>query len=296
MDSTRPGRIAALPDRGVVAVAGEGARQFLQDLITADIGRADGEAAVYGGLLSPQGKILFDFLVSADGAGGYLFDLPRTMTADFAKRLAFYRLRAKVEIADRSESLSVQAAWGGLAAPAHPGIVVRDGRLAALGWRIVSAERRPVGGREEASPLDYRRHRIGLAIPEGGEDFAYGDAYPHEVGMDALGGVDFKKGCYVGQEVVSRMEHRGSGRRRIVAVSGAGALPTAGTDIIAGGRLLGTLGSAVGSEGLALVRLDRAAAAREGGLAITAADIPLDLALPAWSGSDWPAGSGEAVE
>ena len=287
MDAPQSRRIATLADRGVVRVTGAEADDFLQNLVTSDIHRADGEACGYGALLSPQGKILFDFLVLR-GDGGFLFDLPRALAADFARRLGFYKLRAKVEIADLSSSRIVRAAWGGGDAPAHPGVVAGDARLPGLGWRIVTAAPAPLPGWEDATLADYLGHRIALGLPEGGADFAYGEAYPHDAGLDRLGGVDFKKGCYIGQEVVSRMEHRGSGRRRIVSVAASTPLPAAGTEITAGGRPLGTLGSSAGNAGLALVRLDRAAKARADGLPILAGEVPVVLAIPAWVGADWP--------
>ena len=287
MDASQIPEIATLPDRGVVAVSGADAEDFLQNLVTSDIHRAAGEACGYGALLTPQGKILFDFLLLRS-EGGFLFDLPRGMAADFAKRLGFYRLRAKVEIADLSASRIVRAAWSGSAAPAHPGVDARDARLPGLGWRIIAETPAALPGWAEATPADYLRHRLALGLPEGGADFAYGETYPHDAGLDRLGGVDFQKGCYIGQEVVSRMEHRGSGRRRIVSVAASGPLPAAGTEISAGGRPLGTLGSSAGNAGLALVRLDRAAKARADKLPIMAGDVPVELSIPAWVGADWP--------
>jgi hypothetical protein len=279
-------RIAELSRRGVVAVGGADARKFLNDLITAEIGRSDGGAG-YGGLLTPQGKILFDFIVFGDGKR-FLFDLPRNFVGDFIKRLGFYRLRAKVDIADLSSERSVVAAWGSAPAPAVDGVVAADPRLAALGFRgiapkgaIMPADRQP------ASEADYDAHRIRLGVPEGGIDFAFGDAFPHDADMDQLGGVDFDKGCYVGQEVVSRMEHRGTARRRFILAEG-GALPPRGADVTAGDRPIGTLGSTAGDIGLALVRLDRAKEAMDAGVPIKAAGTPVTLTLPPWARFGWP--------
>jgi folate-binding protein YgfZ len=140
----------------------------------------------------------------------------------------------------------------------------------------------------EATEADYDAHRVGLGIPEGGVDFAFGDGFPHDADMDQLHGIDFKKGCYVGQEVVSRMQHRGTARRRFIIVTGAGALPVVGTPVLAGERALGTLGSSAGSSGLALIRLDRAKEALDGGAPIAAGGVPLALTLPPWATFTWP--------
>jgi folate-binding protein YgfZ len=281
------GKIAELSRRGVVAVGGPDAETFLNDLITSDVPKAAGTAS-FAGLLTPQGKILFDALVFRDGER-FLFDLPRTLAADFAKRLTFYRLRAKVEIADISDERIAVAAWDG-GVPIMDGPVAPDPRLAALGYRaIVPAGADMAPDFAEATEAAYDAHRIGLGVPEGGVDFAFGDGFPHDAGMDQLRGVDFKKGCYVGQEVVSRMQHRGTARRRFIIAKGAAPLPPPGTPVTAGERALGTLGSSVGEAGLALVRLDRAKEAMDAGVAISAGGVALTLTLPAWATFTWPA-------
>lgn len=283
------GRIAELPRRGVVRVGGGDARQFLSDLVTTDIGRVEADGAAYGGLLTPQGKILFDFIVFSDG-DHFLFDLPRALVADFVKRLGFYRLRAKVDIADLRDERIVVAAWGSETPPIVDGPVARDPRLAALGFRaIVPPGADMAADFDEATEADYDRHRIALGVPEGGIDFAFGDAFPHDAAMDQLNGVAFDKGCYVGQEVVSRMEHRGTARRRIVAVRGT-ALPPPGTPVTAGDRPVGTLGSSADGTGLALLRLDRAKEALDAHVPLMAAGAPLEPAIPAWASFDWPTG------
>lgn len=289
------GRIAWLPERGVVRVAGAEARRLLQDVITTDMDKVAESGAGYGALLTPQGKVLFDFLILASGEA-YLFDLPKAMAADFVKRLAFYRLRAKVEIQDVSDAHRVAAVWDAPAQPALPGAVARDPRLPALGWRaVVPADLVPdeVAGLEAAGPSDYAELRIGLGIAEGGTDFAYGEAFPHDADIDQLNGIGFAKGCYVGQEVVSRMEHRGTARRRVVKAMGDSALPAPGTPVTAGGRPVGTIGSSAGASGLALVRLDRAIAAAEAGQKLTAGEAELTLAIPDWARFTWPAGQAE---
>jgi folate-binding protein YgfZ len=273
--------VARLGRRGVVAVGGADAEKFLNDLATADVSAAGKERAVYAGLLTPQGKILFDFIVFRDGEGFWL-DIPRDRVADFVKRLAFYRLRSKVTIDDRSAERQVIAGWN--AAPGPVGISAPDPRLAALGWRAILTGDVPMN----ATEAEYDAHRIFLGVPEGGLDFHYGDAFPHDADMDQLGGVDFAKGCYVGQEVVSRMQHRHTARRRVVSVAGTGPLPAPGTEILAAGRPIGTLASSSNGIGLALVRLDRAKEAMDKAEPIDAAGVALTLTIPSWAEFGWP--------
>jgi tRNA-modifying protein YgfZ len=157
---------------------------------------------------------------------------------------------------------------------------------------IVPAERAAEAaaalGADPASAGDYEAHRIALGVPRGGVDFAYSDAFPHETDMDQFGGVDFKKGCYVGQEVVSRMQHRGTARTRAVPVRLDGAAPDAGTAITAGGRAVGTLGSTGGGRGIALLRLDRVDEALAEGGSLTAGSVPIQLVKPAWANFPFP--------
>ncbi len=273
---------ARLADRGVVDVRGADARDFLQNLVTNNVDALQSGSASYGALLTPQGKIQFDFIISAAG-DAFLFDLPRAAAADFAKRLGFYRLRAKVEIADRSESDDVVAAWGG----AMPAGFIADPRLAELGFRaIVPAGTSPAAG-DEAGPAAYVAHRIAFGVPEPGADFAYGEAFPHDADLDQLHGVDFTKGCFVGQEVVSRMQHRGTARRRIVQLRGAGL--RSGAEVVAGGQAIGTIGSVAGDLGLAMLRLDRAQEAIAAGEALTANGQTVTMVIPAWAHFAMPA-------
>lgn len=284
------GRITGLSRRGVVAVGGPDARKFIGDLITADLGRLETHGAVYGGLLSPQGKILFDFIVMPDVAAEgerLLFDLPAGLAGDFVKRLGLYKLRARVTISDLTGERLVVALWGG-EHPALDGPVARDPRFADLGFRAIVPEGADMAADHvEATVAEYDTHRIACGVPEGGIDFAFGDLFPHDVDMDQLHGVAFDKGCFIGQEVVSRMEHRGTARRRFVLMHGD-SLPPAGTELTAGGRPLGTTGSASGGIGLALVRLDRAREAMAAGTPVLAGGAPVRLSLPTWARFTWP--------
>lgn len=286
------GRIARLTRRGVLAVGGEAAHRFLNDLVTADVGRASPGRAVYAGLLTPQGKVLFDFIIFRDGER-FLLDLARGAAADLVKRLLFYRLRAQVTIDDLSDSRQVLAAWGNGQLRLE-GAVAPDPRLEALGWRaIVVAGAAAPADFTEASESEYDARRVALGVPEGGLDFAFGEPFPHDIDMDQLGGIDFRKGCYIGQEVVSRMEHRGTARRRVVIARGVAPLPPAGTPITAGERPIGTLMSSAGGTGLALVRLDRAKEAIDAGEPLTAGQSVVTLSLPDWAKFGWPAVAGE---
>ncbi|MEO8667233.1 MAG: folate-binding protein [Bauldia sp.] len=285
------GWIAELKRRGVVAVGGPEAGRFLNDLVTNDLDKIAPGGAGYGGLLTPQGKVLFDFLVFRDG-DRFLFEIKRDLAADFARRLTFYRLRAKVEIADLSAERQVVAAWGGAASPELAGLVAPDPRLAGLGYRAIVGASGDISapGYALGDEGSYDAWRIGLGVPEGGVDFPFGESFPHDADMDQLGGVDFGKGCYVGQEVVSRMEHRGTARRRLIQANAPGAL-AAGDPITAAGRPIGTVGSTADGTAIALVRLDRAKEAMDAGTALMAGSTAVTLTLPGWARFGWPAGA-----
>jgi folate-binding protein YgfZ len=269
--------IAHLDDRAVVSLAGPDAAALLHNVLTLDMAGVERHGSGYGALLTPQGKILFD-LVLHKTADGYAADLRADQAEAFAKRLALYRLRAKVEIA-AAPDLAVFAAWPATQQPADP-------RLAALGSRWVA----PAGSvATDAAAADWHRHRIALAVPEGGVDFVFGDTFPHDAAMDSLHGIAFGKGCYIGQEVVSRMRHRGTARRRVVALRSASPLPGPGADILAGERPLGRLGSSADGHAVGLVRLDRLRDAMDAGLAVRAGAAELAATLPAWATYGWPA-------
>ncbi len=273
--------VAYLADRGVVRVAGEEAKTFLDGLLTCDLDRVAPGRPRFGALLSPQGKILFDFIVFAAADGAFHLDCARAQAPDLAKRLGFYKLRARVAVEDLSGTTGVLAGWGDSPKlELNSALVADDPRLPALGWRaIISPQPSPIEG-ERA----YHAHRIGLGVPESGKDFSFGDAFPHEALMDQLHGVDFDKGCYVGQEVVSRMQHRGTARTRIVPVvylEGVAAEP--GADVTAGARSLGKTGSGTDGRGLAMIRLDRTADALAAGETIRAGGRPVRIETPGWA-------------
>jgi folate-binding protein YgfZ len=272
---------AFLADRGIVRVAGADARPFLDGLVTSAVEKVTPAQSRWAALLTPQGKILFDFFVFEAPDGSLLLDVGRALAPDLAKRLGFYKLRAKVEVADVSEGFGVVASWdeapfGDKAAAETP-----DPRWPALGRRAI-LPREAAAAAANADPQAYHDRRVRLGIPEGGRDFVYGDAFPHEADMDQLAGIDFEKGCYVGQEVVSRMQHRGSARTRVVPVAFAdGVSPPEGTEATAGGKAAGRVySSAPGGRALAMLRLDRVEDALAGGGSLEAGGLAFTVARP----------------
>lgn len=275
--------LATLPDRAIIEITGDETLAFLQDLITADVENLKSGEAAHGGLLTPQGKILFDFFVLTT-ASGVLIDCAREQRDALLQRLMMYKLRLPLGIAARDD-LSVAVCWD-----AKPGELPEavtcftDPRLAALGWRLVG----PVSaldGLESADAGAYRlvRYRSGIADSL---EVGSGELFPHEANYDQFGSVNFKKGCYVGQEVVSRMQHRGTARSRIVPVEAQSGLPEAGAPVMAGSRQSGKLIAASGNHGLAVVRLDRAAAAVADGSGLSVDGVAVTMHKPDWA--RWP--------
>ena len=260
--------------RTIFEISGKDANTFLDNLVTCQvIGLAENEAR-FGALLTPQGKILFDFFLIRKG-NSLIVDIASVLAEDFQKRLMFYRLRAKVEIKPLSDIplLNITDQRDVTAK-----ISVQDPRHPKLGWRNYGLSK------SSYSSEAYTMKRLEFGVPEGGLDYEYGNAYPHETLMDQFSGVDFKKGCYVGQEVVSRMQHRGTTKKRVVKVTGKSLLPETGTEILADGKPAGKLGTCLGSHGLALVRLDRI----EKASAVTVSDILLECSIPDWVSFSWP--------
>lgn len=286
---------ALLAERGVVKVAGEDARGFLNGLATNDIGKVTPGAARFAALLTPQGKIIVDFFVTeatAEDGGGFFLDVPRALADTVVQRLKFYKLRAKVTVDDLSAALGVMAVWYGGPVTSEYGLSFADPRLPALGSRIILPPQEADAAATElgatlVTPEAYDAHRITLGVPRGGNDFVYGDTFPHEADMDQLGGVDFHKGCYVGQEVVSRVEHRHAARSRVVPVEFENA-PWGGLAVMAGDKAVGTMGSSISGRGLALLRLDRVADAMAAGTPLLSGNVEIKLAKPDWATFEWP--------
>ena len=288
-------KAALLPDRGVVKVAGNGARSFLHGLVTADILELTPGTARFCALLTPQGKIVADFIVTeapAKDGGGFFLDVQRALCGALIAKLNIYKLRAKVNVEDLSAVLAVLAAWDGSGATKQ-GLSYADPRLPPLGFRMMLPPHLAAAAAAElgATLIDaahYEAHRIALGVPQGGLDFSYGDAFPHEADMDQLGGVDFTKGCYVGQEVVSRMEHRGTARSRAVPVRYDGTAPAAGAPVTAGDRQVGIMGSSAAGRAVALLRLDRVAEALARDEPLVSGGVPIHLVKPDWARFAFP--------
>ena len=286
---------ALLPDRGVVKVSGDDARRFLNGLATNDMGKVAPGSARFAALLTPQGKIIIDFIVAEalpkDG-GGFFLDCPRAFVAVLVEKLNFYKLRAKVAVEDLSGVLGVMAVWDGPGESGY-GLSYADPRLAALGSRTIlppnlAVEAAADLGASLSSAEAYEAHRIALGVPRGGEDFSYLDTFPHEADMDQLAGVDFGKGCYVGQEVVSRVEHRANARSRVVPIAYDEPAPATGLPVMAGERQIGKLGSTAKGRGLALLRLDRVEDALASGTPLLAGGIAIHPVKPEWARFPWP--------
>lgn len=275
-----------LADRALVRVSGPEAEHFLQNLITTDLTGMGTDLWKPGALLTPQGKIMFDFLVALEAADAFLLDCRADIAADLQKRLMLYRLRAKVEISVEEQG-AVAVAWEDDSGACETDSTARrDTRFAE-----VTVTRRPGDQPPATAALEaWDRLRIRHGVVESGVDYALGDAFPHDVLLDQNGGVGLRKGCYVGQEVVSRMQHRGTARRRVLVVSAAANLPAAGTEITAGGRTIGILATSQEAQGLAIARIDRVKAAMDAGTPIEADGVALSLAIPAWASFAFPEG------
>ena len=286
---------ALLPDRGVVKVAGDDARRFLNGLATNDMDKVGPGHAIFTALLTPQGKIIVDFIAAEaepDDGGGFFLDCPRALAAALVEKLNFYKLRAKITVEDLSQALGVMAVWDG-AGLSDFGLSYADPRLPALGARTIlppdlAAEAAADLGATLTDADAYDAHRIALGVPRGGMDFAYGGTFPHEADMDQLAGVDFEKGCYIGQEVVSRVEHRSSTRSRILPIAYDAFAPSSGLPVMAGEKQAGTLGSTAKGRGLALLRLDRVEDALESGTPLNAGGIAVHVVKPTWARFAWP--------
>ena len=274
-----------LENRAFITVAGPEAEDFLQAIITTDLPSIGPGETWPGALLTPQGKIMFEFLISRSD-DGFLIETDAASGDPFARRLTLYRLRARVTIA-KLEANAVTVSWDASA----PAGGARDMRFAKAGVDLFRAP----GATGETDISSYTALRIVHGISGGGEDGDATDFFPHDLLLDKNGGLNFKKGCYVGQEVVSRMQHRSTARRRIVTVTAAGTLPVSGTAILAGGKDIGALRTVEGNTGLAVVRVDKAGDAIAGSTPITTGDVAVTLALPAWSGVEFPARSDEAA-
>lgn len=289
-------QFAALPSRALLAIGGPEARPFLQGLISNDIEKAAPGRAIYAGLLTAQGKYLHDFFI-AERDGGLLIDCEAARRDDLRKRLTIYRLRSKATV-EALDGWGVFAAWGaealsrlglaaeaGAAAPFAGGVAFADPRLAALGARAIlpddGASALGAAGLAPADAEAYDRWRLSHGMADGSRDLELEKSILLESNFEELNGVDFDKGCYVGQELTARTKYRGLVKKRLVPVALSGPAPAPGTPVLLDGKDAGTMRSASDGNGLALLRLDALDAAR-GGAVLTAGDARLTPQVPAW--------------
>lgn len=283
-----------LADRAVIRAEGPDAEALLQNTLTLDLNQlAEGEARP-GALLTPQGKIMFDFVISRAGEQAFRLDCRRDIAEDFIRRLTFLRVRAKVNFSLPDQEV-VGAGWQTDSSASQTDSA--SSRAVSTGGETDSAFladcRFPEGVgvfriyapkiEANASVSEWDRLRIEHGVAESGTDYELQDAFPHDVLFDFNGGVGLRKGCYVGQEVVSRMHHRRTARRRVVIVEGALPLSPDEREITAGSKPLGQLGTIVDTHALAIVRIDRVAEAKAAGETILAGGVELSLRVPAWA-------------
>lgn len=293
-------RLAQLTDRGVLAISGDDARGFLQGLISNDARAIQPDRAISAALLTPQGKYLHDFrLVEQDGA--ILLEGEADRLDDLAQRLNRYRLRAKVTITPRAD-WTVAAAWGldaaqacglggerGAARPFGAGVAFIDPRLAELGVRILAPHGAPLPSGATVSLQAYARHRVATGVPEGARDLLVEKSILLECGFDELAGVDWQKGCYVGQELTARTKYRGLIKKRLLPVAIAGEAPEPGAIVTLDGTEAGEIRSvypALEPErevlGLALLRIENLDALSLAGTVLEAGGARIRVHRPAW--------------
>ena len=289
-----------LPGRGVLRLSGADVLTFLQVLITRDLDSLSPEQAVYGALLTPQGKYLFDFFLTRQG-DELLLDGEAARLGALAKRLNMYRLRADVQITDISADWEVCAAFGsgiatalaltggaGAAMAYGEGVAFMDPRLDGAGARIIA----PTGqggamlaaaGIDPGEAAEYDYFRLGLALPDSGRDLVVDKSLMLESNLEFLRGVDFDKGCFVGQELTARTKYRALVRKRLLPARIDGPLPDPGTPLLVAEKEVAVMRSGQGDRGLALVRLDRLAEAGGLGQSLTAGEAKVTLLMPDWA-------------
>ncbi|WP_119418056.1 CAF17-like 4Fe-4S cluster assembly/insertion protein YgfZ [Desertibaculum subflavum] len=283
---------ALLPERGAIALTGEEAVKFLQGLVSNDVEKVGPTRAIYATLLSPQGRFLFDFFVAARH-GGLLIDCEAARAADLARKLTMYKLRSKVAVENLTGHQTIAVAWGegaaaafGLTAEAGAATVIDDvtayidPRLPALGLRLAGPQeevaRLLVGKGQAVPPEAWHRHRLSLGVPDGSRDVPVDKGFLLEHNFEELNAIDFKKGCYVGQELTARTKYRGLVRKRLFKVAVEGPLPAPGTPVLRGEHEAGVVYSGLDGTALALLRLEDV----ETGEALTAGDAKLTPVKP----------------
>lgn len=284
----------SLDERAVIEVRGDDAKDFLQGLISSDIEKLGPDRALYGALLTPQGKFLHEFFI-AESDGILLMDCAHERRQDLVRRLSMYKLRAQVEITDAADDYVVVALLGdhgingseGHAKPFGAGIAFVDPRLAAMGARAImpaadASTTLAQAGFDQSEFETYERHRIGLGVPDGARDLIAEKSYLLESNFEELNGVDFEKGCYVGQEVTARTKHRGLVKKRLLPLEISGPLPDPGAKIMLDGKDAGTMCSGAGDRGIALMRLEKITDAAKSGASLTSGETTLSAIIPDW--------------
>ncbi|BDW97104.1 glycine cleavage system protein T [Thalassospira tepidiphila] len=290
---------ALLPDRAVIRVSGPDRVSFLQGLVSNNIETISAEKSGYGALLTPQGKFLFDFFVYHQDEDSLLIECERgengERAAELFKKLRMYKLRAKAELSDVTDSYDVIAVFGkdalsalsldatpGATAHMADGIKAVDPRLAEMGARVLlpknALTEMAAIGAEESDIETYHQMRVSLGIPNGSEELEIEKSILLENGFEELGGVDFKKGCYMGQELTARTKYRGLVRKRLLPIKIDGPAPDAGTPIMNGDKEAGIIRSVHGDHGLAMIRLERV----EGDAELSAGDAKITVSVPDW--------------
>jgi folate-binding protein YgfZ len=268
---THRAKLAHLDDRALVRVSGPDWRSFLQGLITQDVETIAPDEVRYGAMLTPQGKLLYDMVLWADADGATL-DVRADTRDAMIKRLSMYRLRAKASIEPIDGAVHVL--WD--ASPGEAGPAWRaDPRETGLGWRAIGLA--TVANAEIVDPAAYNAHRLLRGVGDLMRDGLIDKVYAVEANLDLLNGVDFKKGCFVGQEITSRMKRRGTVKTRLIPLRFAGDAPAPGAEVLAGDLRAGEICSGVEGCALALMRLDRA----QGG-SLTVDGRAVALAAPVW--------------
>ena len=286
-----------LETRGVLRVAGEDRRDFLQGVVSNDVAKAGPERAIWSAFLTPQGKFLHEFFL-IEWQDAYLLDCEAARIADLRRRLAIYKLRSKVSVEDASDDFAVAALFGegtsttlglpetpGSAAPFGGGLAYTDPRLAALGARALlpkadAAAALEAAGCAAAGLDDYDRLRISLGVPDGSRDLEVEKSILLENGFDELHGVDWDKGCFMGQELTARTKYRALIKKRLLPVEIDGPAPAPGTPVLAGGKEAGVMRSATDGLGLALLRLEYL---DKDDAALTAGEARLTPRKPDWA-------------
>ena len=289
-----------LKDRAVIAVAGENAMEFLQGLISNDIHRAGPYRALYAALLTPQGKFLFDFFV-AEADCRLLLDCEAGRANDLIKRLSLFKLRSDVTI--YLTDLTTAAAFGpgvhelfgfgseaGAAVPYGGGVAFVDPRLAEMGIRLLLTPGKSVEDKNlaEVQPDAYENLRLSQGLPDGCRDMDIDKSTLLECGFEELHGVDFDKGCFMGQELTARTKYRGLVKRRLFPVRIEGPLPEPGAAITLDGANVGTIKSGASDKAIALLRLQAVADSRASGAKLTAGDSTVIPIEPAWMQATMP--------